>query len=88
MHFKYIGSTRDFFPHVPRPMALVHAGTATSGRLRGAEFQRHVNNFMLLEFEPNSFHVTPYDWTLEAEDFLPAERSTFTREFFESGRHA
>jgi hypothetical protein len=55
MHFKYVGSTRDFFPHLHRPIALIHAGTATSGRLRGHESLRgeiHMNNFVLLEFEP------------------------------------
>ena len=83
MHFKYVGSTRDFFPNVSRPIALVHAGTATSGRLRASEQLRHSNNFMLLDFYDNQFDVTPHDWTPESDDFHPLEKTTFTREFFQ-----
>ena len=34
---EFIGTTRDFYPRIERPLAIVHAGTATSRRLRGPE---------------------------------------------------
>lgn len=85
MHFKYIGSTRDFFPHLPRPLALIHAGTATSGRLRGPEMKSrrlHVNNIVLLRFSPGHFEVTPLDWDDIHEDFVGGETIVFDRAFF------
>jgi 3',5'-cyclic AMP phosphodiesterase CpdA len=85
MHFKFIGSTRDFFPALERPIALIHAGTATSSRLRGPESvvaNTHVNNFMLLEFSENQFVCTPYDFNSAHGDYLGGEKTVFDREFF------
>lgn len=85
MHFNYVGSTRDFFPHLRRPIALVHAGTATSGRLRGHESVRglsHVNNFIFVEFTQDDFRVSPYDWSDEDDDFVRAETTVYDRPFF------
>lgn len=82
MHFKFIGSTRDFFPRITRPVALVHAGTVTSRRLRGPELYRQLNNFMKMEFYDDHFTVTPYDWDESSGDFLPGEHSIFDREMF------
>lgn len=80
MHFKYIGSSRDFFPLIERPVALIHAGTATSRRLRG-NFEQ-VNSFNVLDFAPEQFVVTPYDWNETHRHFAPGEHSVFDRAFY------
>lgn len=87
MHFKYIGSTRDFFPTIARPIALIHAGTATSGRVRTPEagqphIDMHVNNFMVLEFYEDFFTCTPYDYNEKESDFLCGEKTVFERQFY------
>lgn len=81
MHFKYIGSTRDFFPHIQRPMALITAGTPTCGRLRGQP-DNCVHNFIVLNFYPQYFEAVPYDWTPNQQTFCPGEKAVFERSLF------
>lgn len=90
MHFKYLGSTRDFFPRLHRPIGLIHAGTATSARLRGHETLRgveHANNFVLLEFSSDHFEAVSYDWNVEGDDFVRGDGLIYDREFYGDHPH-
>jgi 3',5'-cyclic AMP phosphodiesterase CpdA len=71
-HLTYIGNSEEFYPKGRAPVVIVHSGTTTSNRGRGAE--RDKNSCNWIEAEDQSMVVSHLRWHPELERFAEHSR--------------
>lgn len=79
VHYQHVVSSAEFFPHIPRPLVLVSAGTPTSLRTRGA---KPANNYNIVHFYQDTFEVHQCDWSEDTHGFAITRHVAFDRNFF------
>jgi 3',5'-cyclic AMP phosphodiesterase CpdA len=72
MHIGYAESTSLRWQAIGSEALYVQAGTATSRMERGEE-----KSFNVIETEFPEIRVQPWQWSADAQDFLPAEQRSF-----------
>ena len=87
IHCAHAVQAVEFIRDLPRPIAMVAAGTATCGRMRGSP-ERRVNSFNILHLSPIELRVTRMDWNREANDFQTGSLVQFPRATFDVAQPA
>jgi 3',5'-cyclic AMP phosphodiesterase CpdA len=76
-HQAYIATSEERFPQGRPPVLVVHSGTTTSSRGRGAE--RHQNTCNWIEAGPRSLAVSHYGWQPGLGRFAEQSRHCYPR---------
>jgi 3',5'-cyclic AMP phosphodiesterase CpdA len=76
-HQSYIVSSEEVYPHGRSPVLILHSGTTTSSRGRGAE--RRLNTCNWIEAGPRTLQVSRYGWQPELGRFAEQSRHSYPR---------
>jgi 3',5'-cyclic AMP phosphodiesterase CpdA len=79
LHQTYIGNSEEFYPKKGRPpLVILHSGTTTSRRGRGAERERNSCNW--IRVDERSMIVSHYRWHDSLERFAEHSRHWYPRQ--------
>lgn len=78
-HYNRVTTTREFFPEISPPIALVCVGTATSERTRGED---RTNSYNVLQFTAERFVVRQCNWDPATRHFAELRQFAFERKMF------
>jgi 3',5'-cyclic AMP phosphodiesterase CpdA len=80
-HYNRVTTTKEFFPAVVPPLAVICVGTATSERTRGED---RANSYNVLQFTAEKFVVRQCNWDPANRHFAEIKQFAFERSMFDT----